>query len=118
VRLAFAVIGTIALAFGVLGIILPVLPTTPFLLLAAACYARASTRLYGWLLGQSALGPIIARWRESRSLAPGVKVRAIVLVIVTFAVSILLVDGLLVRALLLVTATILTVFLARLPTDP
>ena len=39
----------------------------------AASYARASTRLYGWLLGQSALGPIITRWRESRSLAPGVK---------------------------------------------
>ena len=117
-RLVFAVIGTVALAIGVLGIVLPVLPTTPFLLLAAACYARASTRLYGWLLGQSALGPIITRWRETGSLAPGVKARAIVIVIVTFAVSILLVDGLLVRALLLVTAAILTVFLARLPTDP
>jgi hypothetical protein len=118
VRLAFAVIGTVALAIGVLGIILPILPTTPFLLLAAACYARASTRLYGWLLGQSALGPIITRWRESGSLAPGVKVRAIVIVVVTFAVSIILVDSLLVRALLVVTAAVLTVFLARLPTDP
>jgi uncharacterized membrane protein YbaN (DUF454 family) len=117
-RIAFAVIGTIALAIGVLGIVLPILPTTPFLLLAAACYARASTRLYGWLLGQSALGPIIARWRESGSLAPGVKVRAIVIVVVTFSVSILLVDALLVRALLLVTAAIVTVFLARLPTAP
>ena len=117
-RVVFAVIGTIALAIGVLGLVLPVLPTTPFLLLAAACYARASTRLYSWLLGQSALGPIIARWRATGSLAPAVKVRAIVLVIVTFAVSILLVDGVLVRTLLLATAAILTVFLARLPTDP
>ena len=117
-RIAFAVIGTVALAIGVLGIVLPILPTTPFLLLAAACYARASTRLYGWLLGHSALGPIVARWRATRSLAPGVKARAIVIVIVTFSVSILLVDGLLVRALLLVTATVVSVFLARLPTGP
>jgi uncharacterized membrane protein YbaN (DUF454 family) len=118
VRVVFAVIGTIALAIGVLGIVLPILPTTPFLLLAAACYARASTRLYGWLLGQSSLGPVITRWRKSGSLAPGVKVRAIVIVVVTFALSILLVDGTLVRALLLGTAAILTVFLARLPTTP
>jgi uncharacterized membrane protein YbaN (DUF454 family) len=118
VRIVFAVIGTVALAIGVLGIVLPILPTTPFLLLAAACYARASARLYGWLLGQSALGPIITRWRESGSLARGVKVRAIVIVVVTFAVSIILVDGLLVRAFLVVTAAVLAVSLARLPTDP
>jgi uncharacterized membrane protein YbaN (DUF454 family) len=118
VRAVFAVIGTVALAIGVLGIVLPILPTTPFLLLAAACYARASTRLYDWLLGQSALGPIITRWRATGSIAPSVKTRAIVVVLVTFAVSIILVDGLLVRALLLVTAAIMTVFLARLPTDP
>jgi uncharacterized protein len=118
VRVVFAVIGTIALAIGVLGIVLPILPTTPFLLLAAACYARASTRLYGWLLGQSALGPVITRWRETGSLAPGVRTRAIVVVVVTFSLSILLVDGLLVRGVLLGIGAILIVFLARLPTDP
>ena len=117
-RIAFAVIGTVALAIGVVGIVLPILPTTPFLLLAAACYARASTRLYGWLLGHSALWPIIARWRATGSLAPGVKTRAIVIVIVTFSVSILLVDALLVRVLLVATATVLTSFLARIPTTP
>jgi hypothetical protein len=77
-QVTFAVIGTISLAIGVVGIVVPVLPTTPFLLLAAACYARASTRLYGWLLGQPGLGPIIVEWRRSRSLAPGVKARAVV----------------------------------------
>jgi uncharacterized membrane protein YbaN (DUF454 family) len=118
VRAVFAVIGTVALAIGVLGIVLPILPTTPFLLLAAACYARASTRLYGWLLGQSALGPVITRWRASGSIAPGVKARAIVIVVITFAISMLLVDGLLVRALLLVTGSIVIAFLARIPTDP
>ena len=110
-------IGTISLAFGVLGIIVPVLPTTPFMLLAAACYARASPRLYGWLLGQPALAPIITNWRRSRSLPPGVKRRALVLVALTFAVSIVLVDEWLVRAALLATGVVLIVFLSRIPTS-
>jgi uncharacterized membrane protein YbaN (DUF454 family) len=116
VRVVLAVVGTVALVLGVLGIVIPILPTTPFLLLAAACYARASTRMYGWLLGQATLGPIISRWRERRSMAPGVKRRALVLVVVTFAVSILLVDALAVRVILAVTGSIVTMFLARIPT--
>lgn len=116
VRAVLLVVGTVALAIGVLGIFLPILPTTPFLLLAAACYARASTRMYGWLLGQPTLGPIVSRWRESRSMAPGVKRRALVIVAVTFAVSILLVDALAVRAILAVTGAIVTLFLVRIPT--
>lgn len=117
VRGIFAVIGTISLAFGLIGIFVPVLPTTPFVLLAAACYARASRRLYGWLLGQPALGPIITDWRRSRSLPPGVKRRALVLVALTFAVSIALVDELPVRAALLATGVVLIVFLSRIPTS-
>jgi uncharacterized membrane protein YbaN (DUF454 family) len=118
VRLAFGVIGTVALAFGLLGIVLPILPTTPFLLLAAACYARASGRLHAWLLGQPALGPIIVRWRETRSMTPAVKLRAIAVVFVTFAASILLVEELVVRAGLAVTGSVVTLFLARIPTTP
>ena len=118
IRLAFAIAGTIALAIGLLGIVVPVLPTTPFLLLAAACYARASTRLYAWLLGQPTLGPIIVRWRETGSMAPAVKARAIAVVIVTFGLSIVLVDGLLVRGLLGLTGGIVAIFLARIPTVP
>ncbi len=116
VRAVCAVVGTVALAFGLVGIVLPILPTTPFLLLAAACYARASTRLYGWLLGQPALGPIIAEWRRSRSLPPGVKGRALVVVVITFGVSILLVDQLVLRVGLAMTALVLLAFLSRIPT--
>jgi hypothetical protein len=116
VRVVLAVVGTISLAVGVVGIVLPVLPTTPFLLLAAACYARASTRLYGWLLGQPALGSIITRWRATGSMAPGVKTRAIMVVVVTFTASVLLVDALAVRAILVITGVIVTGFLARIPT--
>jgi uncharacterized membrane protein YbaN (DUF454 family) len=108
-------VGTVALGFGVLGIVVPVLPTTPFLLLAAACYARASDRLYAWLLGQRTLGPVIVRWRESRTMDPRVKVRALVVVVVTFGLSIILVEEVVMRALLAVTGTIVSVFLARIP---
>lgn len=117
VRVVCAVVGTIALAIGIVGIVLPLLPTTPFLLLAAACYARASTRLYGWLLGQPALGPIVADWRRSRSLPPGVRTRALAAVALTFAVSIALVDDALVRAGLAAIAVVLAVFLVRIPTS-
>lgn len=115
VRAVLVVVGTASLALGVVGIFLPVLPTTPFLLVTAACYARASTRLYEWLLGQPSLGPIISEWRRSRSLPPGVKTRALVVVIVTFGVSIVLVDDLLLRLVLVVTAIVLLTFLARIP---
>ncbi len=114
-RAVLLVTGTVSLVLGVVGIILPVLPTTPFLLVTAACYARASTRLYRWLLGQPSLGPIVTEWRRSRSLPPGVKMRALLVVAITFTVSIVLVDDVLVRAVLLLIAVILSAFLYRLP---
>ena len=114
-RAVLLVVGTAALIVGLIGIFLPVLPTTPFLLVTAACYARASTRLYAWLLGQPSVGPIVAEWRRSRSLPPGVKTRALVVMAITFAVSIMLVDSLLLRVGLVGTAIILAAFLYRIP---
>lgn len=88
VRLMFVALGTLFVAIGIAGILLPVLPTTPFMLLAAACYARASTRFYNWLLNNRVFGPTILEWRRHRSIPYRVKWTAILLMAVTLGISI------------------------------
>lgn len=61
-------IGTLSLFLGILGIFLPLLPTTPFLLLTAALYFKSSPRLYAWLLNQKHLGPYIRNFRENKAI--------------------------------------------------
>lgn len=87
VRLLFAGLGTLFMVLGFLGVFLPVLPTTPFLLLAAACYARASRRIFDWLLGHPRFGPLIREWREHRSMPYRAKRTALLLIALSFAVS-------------------------------
>lgn len=89
VRLAFLALGTLFLALGIAGAFLPVLPTTPFMLLAAACYARASTRFYNGLLNNRMFGPAILEWRRYRSIPYRVKWTAIILMAVTLSISII-----------------------------
>ena len=96
----------------------PLLPTTPFLLVTAACYARASNRLYAWLIGRRALGPIITEWRTSRSLPRGARSRALAMVALSFGASIVLVDVLVIKAALAVAALAVGVLLYRIPTRP
>ena len=88
VRSLFLAAGLGCLALGLLGVFLPVLPTTPFLLLAAACFARASARFYNWLLNNPVFGPTILEWRRHRSIPWRTKLAAIVLMTLTLAVSI------------------------------
>jgi uncharacterized membrane protein YbaN (DUF454 family) len=75
-------------ALGVLGIFLPLLPTTPFLLLAAACYARGSQRFYDWLLANRTFGPLILEWRRHRSIPYRTKLTAIAMMSLTLGISI------------------------------
>lgn len=76
-KIFFNVVGCIAVALGIIGIALPLLPTTPFLLLAAACFLRGSDRLYRWLTGNRVFGPYLLDYQEKKGVTLRVKVVAI-----------------------------------------
>ena len=80
--------GTLFLGLGIVGIFLPVLPTTPFLLLAAACYARSSQRFYDWLLNNKWFGTYVKNYREGRGVPLKVKIFTISLLWITILASI------------------------------
>jgi uncharacterized membrane protein YbaN (DUF454 family) len=116
VRVALVVAGTGFVGLGILGAFLPVLPTTPFMLLAAACYARASTRFYNGLLNNRAFGPTIREWRRYRSIPYRTKWTAIGLMAVTLTASIVFaVEDPWLQAALAVFGVLLAVWMARIP---
>ena len=105
----------VSLALG--GLFVPLLPTIPFLLLAAWCYSRSSSDLYRRLLEHRVLGPILRDWNESRSVSPKAKWTGVVLVLLSFAVSIVwLVDTTVLRIVLGAVGLLLMGFLVSLPT--
>ena len=82
-RIFLIVIGCISLALGVLGIFLPMLPTTPFLLLSAATWVKASPSLYEWLINHKVFGEYIRNYREHRAIPLHVKIVSVTLVWLT-----------------------------------
>ena len=112
----YAAAGGMFVALGVLGIFLPLLPTTPFILLAAACYARGSRRFYDWLLSQRTFGPIVHEWQQHRSIPYRTKVIAIVLMSATLGTSIIFfVRPVWLKVTLAVMGIGLAVWLYRIP---
>ena len=86
-KLFFVLVGHISLGLGLIGIALPLLPTTPFLLLAAACYVRGSEPLYKWLLNQPLLGAYITHYQEGKGLPLRLKITLIALLWITIPLS-------------------------------
>lgn len=75
-RLIYLVLGYGFVALGFVGVALPVLPTTPFLILAVGCFARSSPRLEAWLLGHPRFGPLLGHWREHGAIPRRAKLAA------------------------------------------
>jgi len=96
------ILGFICLGLAVLGVILPVMPTTCFVLMAAACFAKSSPRFYNWLLASSIFGPMIYQWQATRSMPRRAKVMAITSILVSGAISIYVLDSAMVQAIVAV----------------
>ncbi|MEX3011833.1 YbaN family protein [Hoeflea sp. TYP-13] len=88
-RLIWLVAGCLSLVAGIIGIFLPLLPTTPFLLLAAYCFARGSRKLHQWLINHPRLGPPIRDWETYRAISKRGKTLAMVGIVAVFVISII-----------------------------
>ena len=77
-RLTWLIVGLLALALGAIGIALPLLPTTPFILLAAFAFAQSSEKLHQWLLDHNVFGPLIDNWQQHGAISRRAKVLSVV----------------------------------------
>lgn len=107
-------LGSIALAFGVVGMFIPILPTTPFLLITSYCYIRSSKSLHSWLLNHHVLGRYIKDYVEHRAVPRKVKVVALGTLWPSLGFTIFLVPLMPVKILLAVIGSIVSFYIIRL----
>jgi uncharacterized protein len=117
-RIVFLVIGHASIALGAIGIVLPLLPTTPFVILAAWAYARSSPRLAARLYGHPRFGPALRDWRDHRAVATRAKVLAIGAMVVSYALTVTLTASTLVPVILLLVMVPVGGFLLTRPSRP
>lgn len=115
VRWIYVGLGFASLLAGLVGVFLPVLPTVPFILLAAFCFARGSARFHRWLLRHRLTGPLIRDWYQHRSIRPATRRRAALLITLSFSLSILLVPIVWLKLALTALGLALLVMLWRVP---
>ncbi|KPU42887.1 inner membrane protein YbaN [Oxobacter pfennigii] len=109
-------LGSLSLALGVAGIIIPLLPTTPLLLLASYCYLRSSKRLYNWLINHKVFGKYILYYLTYKAIPKKTKITAIFFLWSTLIISMILVSSLHIRLFLILVGIGVTVHLMMLKT--
>lgn len=115
VRYLLLCAGWLSIVLGVVGIFLPILPTTPFILLAAWCFARSSKRFHDWLLNHRRLGPIVHAWQSGVGIPLKVRNRVLLLLWFSLLSTCLLVGKLWLVPMLVVVGTGTTIYLLRQP---
>ncbi|MBV7562434.1 YbaN family protein [Pseudomonas sp. sia0905] len=117
-RYCLLTIGWLSVALGVLGIFLPLLPTTPFLLLAAACFMRSSERFYLWLVEHPRLGPWIRDYLAGEGIPRKAKIYAISLMWLSIGISCALVPLIWARLFMLTSAVLVSLYILKQKTLP
>ena len=107
--------GGLSLVLGVIGIVVPLLPTTPFILLSAACFARSSPKFHQWLLQHAWFGPLIKNYRNGQGIPQKLKIRIIIFIWITLSISMLVTGRLWICLMLAALGLGLTVYLWKMP---
>ena len=117
IRILLIIAGIISLGLGAIGIFIPILPTTPFLLLSAACFMRSSERLHKWLINNRLLGDYIRNYQEGRGIPKKTKITSILLLwLAILYSSFFVVDEILIYQVgLFIVATAVSIHLIRVP---
>lgn len=106
IRWVLIIAGTFFVGLGVLGIVLPLLPTTPFFLLAAVCYAKSSKRFYTWLLNNKWFGNYVKNYQEKKGVPLKVKILSISLLWITILFSVVFIVHILLFRIILILIAI------------
>ncbi len=115
-KLVLNIVGSIAVVLAILGVFLPLLPTTPFLLLASACYFRGSPRMYRWLVSNRILGTYILNFQSGRGIPLHAKIISMLLMWASLLFSIYVMEAVVVKLILAAIGIAVSVFILRMKT--
>ncbi|WP_133010431.1 YbaN family protein [Marinomonas flavescens] len=115
-RVSFIILGWLSLITGIIGIFLPLLPTTPLVLLAAWCFSKSSVRFHQWLIGHKYFGPIISDWQSSDGIPKRTRNRAIIFMWLGMGISMIIVGRFWATISLITIGAAVSTYLLRMPT--
>lgn len=113
----YFIVGSISLIIGIIGLFLPVVPTTPLILLSAWCFFRSSSRFYEWVTSNERFGPTIKNYQEGRGITKATKIKAIIMMWLTISLSAYFyIRNYYIITLLYIISASVTIYLYKLPT--
>ncbi|SBS36674.1 Inner membrane protein YbaN [Marinomonas spartinae] len=117
-RIGLLILGWLSLITGIIGIFLPLLPTTPLVLLAAWCFSKSSERFHHWLMNHKHFGPMIHDWQSGKGIPRKARNRAIILMWIGMGISMILIGRLWAAISLICIGLAVCTYLLRLPVRP
>ena len=115
IRLLWLALGLLSLAIGLIGAVVPLLPTVPLMLLAAFFFAKSSERLHMWLITHPRFGPAIQDWQDHRAISKRAKIAASISIAVAFGISVAIGMPLKLLAIQAVTLIAVSIFIWTRP---